>query len=277
MRVQACSSMVDLKLLRDEGGELAGAPGNFIALNKFVERRTIENAEDVSAPFDVSIYRLDSYVNDDIPRLLLSLLGEPQITALRVECDVGDDLVAAVRRRIGELPNDWYEIFPADHNVTEGFHFPDPWGETTELLSRLASLVAVTEPPVNHNKVSSKRRDKFGLNELHLDSFEGMRRDENGRRLRIWRYFFNLGENERLTAVVPLNPALVDELIPLDYKPNLLDELVDAAERDLPVVLVPTPGRVGKSISGLKLLTTHMVHGEYGSKGDLLAIVNSLE
>lgn len=202
--------------------------------------------------------------------------GAELVTRKTTDVAVEPSLLAVVHARLNALPNDWYEIFPSDHNLHEGFHFPDPWGGPTALLSRLADALGRVPPPVNHDKVSSRLADRYALDEIHGDSFEGMRVTAERRTL-VWRYFINLGEDVRWTAVVPFDPVVVDDFLAVEYHANFLDPVFAAARWQVPVLLVPTPPRTQSCTHALRLCTTHLLHSEYGAHGDLLAVINSLQ
>ncbi len=256
----------------DVGGRLQPRDtADRIAPNRLVDERVIERPEDASRPVRLRIYRAE-YSGGPA----LSVSGADLVTRAITEVTIEPSLLAAVRARLNALPNDWYEIFPSDHNLDDEFHFPDPWGEPTTLLRQLASALSqVMPPPVNHNKVSSRRVDRYMLDEIHIDSFEGMRLTAERRTL-VWRYFVNLGEDVRWIAVVPFNPVVVDSLLAVEYHASYLDPVFSAASWQLPVLLFPTPPRRHKRTHALKLCTTHLLHSEYGGRGDLLAVINSL-
>lgn len=264
----------DLHIVRCGHDQLHPTTLGRIAANRFVERQHVDRMDDASLGFEAPIYAIEPA--QQAGEILLDAAGEALATSVAIRASLDPALLGAVRRRLHELPGDWHEIFPSDHNVNRGFHFPDPWGEASALLDELESALDVTRPPVNHNKVSSKKEPRYRLDELHIDSFEGMRTDDNGRRRRVWRYFLNLGNKPRRTALVPLNPRLVDDLVPINHQPEMFDDLLMAAGGILPVALITIPPLRDDLISGAKICTTHMLHGEYGPADDLLAIVNSL-
>lgn len=263
----------NLRALREEHHRLNATGNDYIAPNLHTGQRTISAPEDASEPLTVALYEAETTDAAEV----LRIGGHPWITRHTVTVPLDPALLETVRGQISALPHEWYEIFPADHNVHHGFHVPDPCGETTELLTQLASSIPnVATPPVNHNKISSRRTDKYDLNEIHVDSFEGMRTTE-GRRTKVWRYFLNLSEDVRWTAIVPFSPAVLDSLLPVEYCDNYLDAAYKAAGWHLPLLLIPTPARRGSTVHGLKLCPTHFLHAEYGAAGDLLAVVNSLQ
>lgn len=241
-----------------------------VAPNHPVEERIIERPEDASRPLLLRVYAAEY-----TPGIVLAVAGGEVVTRMTIEVTIEPGLLTAVRSRLNTLPNDCYEIFPSDHNLHEGSHFPDPWGESTALLGRLADALGRVPPPVNHDKVSSRRVDRYALDEIHVDSFEGMRVTAERRTL-VWRYFINLGEDVRWTAVVPFDPVVVDGLLAVEYHANFLDPVYYAASWQVPVLLVPTPPRTHNRTHALRLCTTHLLHSEYGARGDLLAVINSL-
>ncbi|MEV6827095.1 hypothetical protein [Amycolatopsis sp. NPDC051102] len=258
----------------DVGGSLvAAAEGAVIASNSLVERREI-NIWGSRRPVQADMYQVDE-AHDG--HEILGVRGHTVVSRLSVRTAIEEGQLAAVRERLRGLPHDWYEVFHADHPVNRGCHFPDPWGEVTKLLLTLEDQVpGLTKPPANHNKVSSRRVDKFALNEMHIDGFDGMRVTD-GRRTLIWRYFFNLSDGDvRWVAVVPFDPDELDELVPVERTVDRFEQVYAAVDRRIPILLVPTPPRVGGQLHALRLPTTHLLHSEYGKAGDLLAIVNSL-
>ncbi len=242
--------------------------------NKFEQRVLVTDNEDCTVRFGLNIFELS-----DPRREAHEVLcrGEAVIKPTQTSYGVSDDLFDRAFDRVKKLENDQFEIWPANHNVHEGYHFADPWGEVTEILTDLSSGLDITAPLVDHNKISSRQVDKYGCNELHLDSFEGMRKDEGENRQRIFRHFLNLGDTPRTTLVALHDTNLVDRCVGPDYRPDYLDPIINTARAELPVLKLTLPPRdpESKMVYGYKLLTTHLVHGEFGPKDDLLAIVNS--
>lgn len=267
-----------LKLLKERENNLNSTKNAKIANNKFLFQKNDIINEDSSIPFNINVYQINEQYKKE--KIIFSVNNKVFIKTFKINMpiELDNDLLKRVYNRIKSLPNDWYEIFPVDHNVNRGFHFPDPWGETTKLLNLLEKEIKPVKPKFNHNKVSSKKFDKFNLNNMHIDSFEGMRYNSKGKRLKIWRYFINLGKMERTTFFSPLNPKMLDRLVPIDYNKNLFDSLILEAEREIPCVIIKIPGRdlKNKKIYGIKICTTHLLHSEYGAKDDFLAIINSL-
>lgn len=246
---------------------------DFPAANTYIETRTMERVEDASKPVTARIYRVESAGTEIC---VLTLRGSPVVTRTTIDITLQTETFKVVQDQITGLPHDWHEIFPSDHNIDDGFHFPDPWGDASALLTRLAQKISgLVSPPVNHNKISSRRIDKYALDEIHIDSFEGMR-VTNDRRTLVWRYFLNLGHELRWTAIVPFDPTVVDDLLSVNYHENYLDPVYAAADWTIPILIVPTPGRQRGRIHALRLCTTHLLHSEYGDRGDLLAVINSL-
>lgn len=75
----------------------------------------------------------------------------------------------------------------------------------------------------------------------------------------------------------PHNPEDSIKTVPIEYTPNLLNSFFEYHNRKLPFIIVTTPARQKDTIYGIKIPRTHILHGEYGHKNDLLAIVNSLK
>lgn len=242
----------------------------------YVKTIAVDQNEDCTLPFALHMFEFDQR---DWDNHIVSCRGVNVLEPTMVRHGLSEALFDKARDRVQSLKNDWFEIWPADHNVNEGFHFPDPWGEVTEILKHLEARMDTTKPPVNHNKISSRRSNKFGCDELHLDSFEGMRVDAHGHRQRVFRHFLNLGTTPRTTLVAVNDIDFVDRHIGHAYKPDYLDPIISACGQHLPIIKLTLPPRDPETntIYGYKLLTTHLVHGEYGEKGDLLAIVNSMD
>lgn len=245
-----------------------------ISANHFDQRVHVQNNEDCSIPFDISIFEFSGQRLEDH---FVLCRGVPVISPTEVPYHLDDSTFDKLFQRVKGLPNDWFEIWPSDHNVDHGFHFADPWGEATQVLEDLSSGLDITPPKVNHNKISSRQKDKYDCNELHLDSFEGMRRNENGGRMPIFRHFLNLDSKPRTTLVAMHDTSLVDQFVGPDYRPDYLDPIISASRSNMPMLKLTLPPRdpVTKKVYGYKLLTTHLIHGEYGPKDDLLAIINS--
>lgn len=258
----------------DERLGIQSSPWFSISENRFDQRIHVADNEDCTIPFDISVFEFSGQCIEDH---FVTCRGIPVISPTVAPYSVDDAIFDRVFERVKGLPNDWFEIWPADHNVDHGFHFADPWGEATEVLDDLSSGLDITAPVVNHNKISSRQRDKYGCNELHLDSFEGMRTDENGGRMQIFRHFLNIDDKPRTTLVAMHDPSLVDQFVGPDYRSDYLDPIITAANGNIPVLKLTLPPRdpITKKVYGYKLLTTHLIHGEYGPKDDLLAIINS--
>lgn len=265
--------MRTLLRLIDHGNQLRDTRTSRIAPNRLIEIRTIKRPEGASLSLKVRIYRVDPSHSDEC---VLTIAGATVVARTTIDITLESAILQRVKTQIASLPHAWYEIFPSDHNIDQGFHFPDPWGDASALLARLAQKIpGLAPPPVNHNKISSRRVDNYALDEIHVDSFEGMRLT-NDRRTLVWRYFLNLGNGIRWTAIVPFDPDVIDNLLSTDYHDYYLDPVYAAAEWTIPVLLIPTPGREHDRIHALRLCTTHLLHSEYGHRGDLLAVINSL-
>lgn len=204
--------------------------------------------------------------------------GAPILTPFAIPYAAPEIAFDAIKSQIRSLPNNYYELWPSDHNVNSGSHFPDPWGDATAMLSHLEFFVPTVRPPVNHNKISARRQDMNGLNELHVDGFEGMPADAHNLRMPVFRHFYNMGTSWRTTAIALHAPAMVDKFVPNAYTHGYLDKMFDAMGCQLDVAILNIPPRDPSNglMYGLKILTSHLVHGEYGKKDDMLAIVNSL-
>jgi len=247
----------------------------FVPTNKFERLIPVAKNEDCSIPFNLAIFEL---ADPNFRNHIVSCRGSNIISSTSTFYTIEEGKFDQAYNRLKELPNDWFEIWADNHNVNEGFHFPDRWGEPTEILEHLSMNLDVMPPKVNHNKLSSKQVDKFSCDEMHLDSFEGMRKDDFGRRQRIFRHFLNLGNKPRTTLVAVHDTDLVDRYVGSDYRPDYLNPIIQANRCVLPVLKLTLPPRdpVTKQVFGYKILTTHLVHGEYGERDDFLAIVNSL-
>lgn len=255
---------------------VANKEDDYIYDNHFIQEGSIFENEDCGGAFK---YQLFQCCFPKKSQTILKINNEILVEALTIKVEeLTNELLDSVYQDLNSLNDFRYEIWHADHNVKDSIHLPDPTGHSTKLLNLLKSHVDVIEPVVNHNKVSSKPEDRFGLNHFHVDSFEGMRVDLNGDRQKIDRYFFNLDIKERDICIGILDPNLLSNLVPIEYKKDLLKDLIDCANRNLPLLKITTPGfnRETNELCVLKMRTTHVLHGEYGPKGDLLAIVNTL-
>ena len=276
----------EIKVVIPRENSLHSSKCAHIAPNAFLEERIIRDNEDCSLPFRVKVYILLNQCTS--PEIILRINNELLVSSMSIPYVLTDSLIEKVYSQLKRLPNDSYEIWPSSHEAKLGSHLVDPTGDVTELLAAIEHEIAIVKPLLNHNKVSSRKRDKFSLNEMHVDSFEGMRLNKDGKRIKVWRYFMNLGDTPRTTALAILNPLSVDSLIPVEfknkqldelkYRPNLLDDLVIAAGMELPYLIITTPpkDKEKKRIYGVKICTTHMLHGEYGLKDDFVAFINSL-
>lgn len=190
-----------------------------------------------------------------------------------------------MRRDLRRLPEPLYEIWHRDHPLADPPHVPDPWGSTSALLERLRASVKLVMPPANHEKVSSRREDRFGRNHMHVDSFFGMRTGAGGGRAVFDRYFFNLGSGPRDFLVAAFSPGALAALLPDEYIPDsgqgttrFLDPLLEAAGWSVPLVCftTPPPDWPIHRIHGLKVRVTEALHGEFGAKDDLLAVLTAV-
>ena len=236
----------------------------------------VPNNIDTNIPFTASIFKFKTPFEDMNHRI--SCKGDEVLSPITIEYECEEKLFDRAYNRIKELPNGWFELWHQDHNVDNGFHFPEPWGEGTELIDHLESLLPIESPLVNHNKLSSRQIDKYDCNRLHFDSFEGMRKTESALQLPVYRYFLNLGDSDRLSLIGVHDKDFIDNSMG-NYTPNnYLNPFIEACGRNLPMVAIDTPPRNthNRTIHGYKILTTHLIHGEFGPKDDYLAIINSL-
>jgi hypothetical protein len=280
-------SMKRLKPLDETDRRLSSdRPDAWIYDNRLEAEGVVVDNEDIGGPFCFRQYCCGFPLEaPDEGQSLLILDGQPVVSAFvaTVE-DVTSDLVEAVRRDLRRLPEPLYEIWHRDHPMTSPPHVPDPWGSTSVLLERLRARVPLMMPPSNHEKVSSRREDRFGRNHMHVDSFFGMRADETGQRATFDRYFFNLGSTSRDILVAAFAPICVGDLLPDEYVPDsgqgvtrFLDPLLDAAEWSVPLVCFTTPPVDWQNhrFHGVKIRVTHALHGEFGASDDLLAVLTT--
>lgn len=211
--------------------------------------------------------------------LVLSFQRIPLIRYISIKPDIDDVAVQAAYERLKALPEGRNEIWPSDHNVNEGYHIADPWGEPTAVLNALEAQLDVIRPPENHNKLASKPYDKFALDELHIDSFVGMERDDEGKKLKIWRTFLNLGDTDRTTLIGIHDPNYVDQLSQEELEHSYVSKLSKELDHELPAFVLSIPPRDKETgeVFGYEILTTNLLHGEYGHKDDYIAIINSLK
>lgn len=276
---------MNLKVLEERDGALCSTQNAYISANSFLEKKIIVNNGNISTiPIQATIYRIaHNYENQSA---ILEINSEVLVSSVVVPNDLNHNLAHELRMRINQLPHGEYELWSQNNKSKLGNYSIDIWGETTKLLTYFEEQVQVKKPMYDFNKITSKKIDSFNMDDLHLDSFEGMRLDQNGNRIKVWRYFFNLGNKGRPTVFCPLNPVSVDLLIPvefkdkeideLEYRSDLLDDLILSAGKSLPYCIIYIPPSDKSRIYGIKMCTTHMLHTEYGPKNDLIAIVNSL-
>jgi len=253
-------------------------PESEVRLVPLIHLRRIQVAESTTCrlPFTVDLHGFEAPFAD--LGVCFSLGERRLIETVACECELPEDLTDKVLTQIENLEGERYELWPADHNLNEGHHFPDPWGDASFLLATLERSLPIVRPPVNHNKISSRKQARLGCDGFHIDAFKGMQINEEGKRTRIWRYFMNLADQPRTAIVCLHDPELVDRHVPLLLSPGYLTGLIAACEGRLRAVVLETPPRDRRRnlIHGFKILTTHLLHCEYGPKGDLLAVVNSL-
>ena len=276
-------SHAERRLSDSRNGRLeALKPGDRICENHLDSEGLARDNEDIG---DFRYRHYTAGFPDTCPQVLLKLEGEELVAAFSASFEGVAELRHDVLTELGNLPEPCYEIWHRDHPVSSDHHIPDRWGATTRLLDLLRTRVRISPAPRNHDKVSSRREDRFGRNHMHVDSFYGMRTDAQGRRLKLDRYFFNLGTTTRDVLVAPLSPGGLDALVPKDYVPDAgrevrpwLAPLMDAVAWDIPLVCfrTPPPDLARGIVYGLKIRATHALHGEYGARGDFLAIVNSM-
>jgi hypothetical protein len=250
---------------------------DFIAPNHFAFDMKVEKNEDVIGAFSVKVFDCAFPIQGGGPMLVID--HTEMVSAFTLVCPGATPvLISKAFDSVKRLSSPRWEIWHRDHNVADEVHLADPEGYCTELLEELKKNLTVIDPPVNHNKISSKPEDRLGCDHIHLDSFEGMRRNPQGGRQAIDRYFINLLSKEREFLVSPINPNVVDALVPIDYNSQLLQDLFIAADFDIPMLKFKMPAcRTDEGIFfGYKVRATYALHSEYGSKNDLLAIVNTL-
>lgn len=274
------------RLAEQRHDKLVGVLGNHVAPNRLSETQIVTDQEDTSvSPLTVSIF--DTPFS---PGPVLTKQDEVLVEAFVLPIDNAKQFQRQVRLAeyaLHHLRADCYEIWSAGHNVNDynngGFHIADaPTGPVTTILNRLNTLLVadgrrIAPPPFNHDKISAKKHPVTTANGIHLDSFEGMRTDDEGRRRKIWRYFFNLSTNPRFTLIAPVDPEDMD-IVPITYSPTFLDPLFDGLDRHVDMLKVELPGAdySAGTLHGFKTTTTHLPHAEYGPVGDTLAVIDSL-
>jgi hypothetical protein len=276
------------KLAEQFGDELRATNGNFVVPNHLTEVQVVEDHEDTThSPVEFRIF--DISTEDGL------VLASNGVTLIeRYTLNVEDpktlaNLVKMSEQALRLLRPDCYEIWGAGHNVNDyesgGFHCADDEdGPVNMLLTSLRDeLVAaghpVTPTPYNHDKVSVKKQPVTRVTGTHVDSFEGMRVGQDGKRLKIYRHFLNMSLNPRYTLLAPLHPDDVSSVVPLEYSESFLDPLFEAVDdrmHMLRVGLRPADYKRG-IIQGFKTTTTHLPHAEYGLPGDTLAVIDTLD
>ena len=253
----------------------------------FIKNQKIINQEDTSyKELETDIFLVDSSLEDGV-----IFSDEYGVLVEKITLHVDNparlkSLVEKSEQRIHDLGGKYYEIWHKDHNVNDvshgGIHLPDPYGEPSDLIDTMICELQknsfdVVDPKYNHNKVSSRKCNKFDLNENHIDSFEGYRLDDSGKRVMVWRYLINLREEPRTTCFCPYGRDDID-LIPKEYSEKLFDLLFEKINKRLQHCVVTTPPANYQKgeFYGIKILVTHVLHSEYGEKDDFLLVVNSL-
>jgi hypothetical protein len=278
---------VEIQAVHEDAGWIVPNAGVYLPLAELAFRRTVyDHADTTHSPIQVNVFDL----TDPFPEgPIFTSNGVDMLTGITIvmpRIHQFDRRVRRVERQIKSMRDDCYEIWPASHNVNDygrgGFHLADNVGTATTLLNDITWAIrdsgfVVVDPPYDHNKISMKKKSDTALDGFHLDSFEGMRVDDNGSRRKIWRYFINLCYKPRPTVVIPLRPE-ASSVVPLVYHEDLLDPLftiLDDKILALRVVIPPRDSRTGRFF-GFRMLTTHLLHAEYGQPDDTLAIVNTL-
>lgn len=276
------------RLATFDGEKLVAAPPYSVAENRLVEEQRITEHEDTSvSPLSV---RLFDVVSGD--GVLLAANGTPLVERFTIQTPKAEQVRLMTKLSelaIHGLRDDCYEIWGSGHNVHDydvgGFHIADKQnGPVSWLLRHLQeTLVAsghpVTPPPFNHDKVSFKKKPVLDVTGTHVDSFEGMRTDNSGDRLQMWRYFINLSDKPRSTLIAPLDPQDVSKTIPLDWSETYLDPLFTSLGKQmdmLKVTLEPADFSTG-ALQVFRTTTTHLPHAEYGYPNDTLAVIDSLD
>jgi len=156
---------------------------------------------------------------------------------------------------------------------------PDTCSSAGSIFRILSEALNVTPPSVDHNKITTKLYKKTALSELHIDIFPDIGRDLQGKLTRIWRTFINLQEEPRTTFVCLHDPNIIDTLATSEDSPGHVEFLANHNNHEFQGVILTIPGanlNTGEFF-GYEVLTTHLVHGEYGRDQDMVAIINSLE
>ncbi len=119
--------------------------GCIVPPNVLIGDVLVSDEEDASQPVRLLLYQVS--LQSPAEAALVRFPSGVAVTRRSLEAELSDDLLLRIRAQIASLPDDWYEIFPADHNVRAGSHFPDPWGETTRLLAQLEACVQPLRRP----------------------------------------------------------------------------------------------------------------------------------
>ena len=246
-----------------------------IPRNHYVGSIPVAESFDSTLPFNVHLFELDG----PLQQQKVKCRGIEVISPVSISYDLDEGFFDSAYARLKNLDGDLFELWHRDYPLHTKTNFPDPWGEATAIIEYLTSQLDITSPPFNHNKISSKKHDKFECNELHLDSFEGMRVNERGQRQFVYRYFLNLGNDPRDTVVAINDIDFTANRVAIDNNPKYLDAILRETQCQLPMLKLNTQPRDPKTrtIHGYKVLTTHLVHGEYGTANDFFAAINSLE
>ena len=260
----------------------------FIADNKFSFKKVIEGQENTTyKEISTNVFTLiENEFKNQTPIFIANNVCLVKIIKIKVnDLPLLKEKAPIIKKQITNLERGLYEIWSVNHNVNDyldgGNHIPDQHGHVTSVLEMLKKAIIesgeeVIDTPVNHNKISMRKKSTFNLNETHLDSFEGMRLDDKGDRKEIWRYLINIGKEDRTTSFCPY-PLDIHKLIPTEFSKDLFDKLFKKLNLTLTHVIVNLPAMNLDTGEGyaIKYLATHLLHSEYGDKNDTLAIINS--
>lgn len=267
--------MLDLKPLIQNENYLKSSKNAFIADNYYAFSQNVREHRNPACDFRVDLFELSRQYEEET--IIYAVNQETLISSIRLEYAIPEELFSQTYQRLKNLPEDNFEIRTKKHIKTIEDNFVDLWGEPTQLIDCLESYLCLTPPTFNNNKVFSNRDDHFSLENLHVDSFYEQRTDKQGKRLKLWRYFLNLGKEDRKSVVGVHHPEMVNCYLDKNYREDHLGKFLEECDYSFPALILNIKGRTSHSIYGFKILATHLLHAPYNKKDDFLSVINTLK
>lgn len=266
--------MLNVKPLTQEETHLKSSNNAVITNNHYAFSQKVKEHRAPACDYRVDLFELSNKMEEE--QIIYSVDHETMLSSIKIKYDIPEELFSVTYKRLKNLPEDNFEIRPKNHIKTIEDNFVDLWGEPTQLMECLENYLYVTRPSFNNNKVFSNREDHFTLENLHVDSFYEQRTDEKGNRLKLWRYFLNLGKEDRKVVVGVHHPEMVNYYLDKNYREDHLGKFLKRCNYCFPALLLNMKGRTSDSIYGFKILATHLLHAPYNKKDDFLSIINTL-